>query len=71
MFNAQFAAERIGIQIVLARKQEGVKVGEVLTDQVLIWPQVEDCGRVVGFGELVEEAIREAVEVAEERECGG
>lgn len=71
VLRVQFEAEYLEVRVLLARKQEGVKVGEVLTDQVLIWPQVEDSGRVIGFGQLVEEAIREAVELAEEREAGG
>jgi hypothetical protein len=68
--HTELVPERIVVQIALARKREGVKVGEVLTDQVLLWPQVEASGRVVSFGALVEEAIKEAVEVAEEREVG-
>jgi hypothetical protein len=67
----EFEPERIAIQIALARKQAGVKVGEELTAQVILWPQVETSGRVISFGQLVEEAVQEAVEVAEAREAGG
>lgn len=67
----EFVPEVIQIQILIARKQENVKVGETLTDKVIIWPVVEDCGRVVSFGERVEAAIREAVELAEKREAEG
>jgi hypothetical protein len=67
----QFVVERIGIQLAVARRVNGVKLGEEVTEQEVLWPQVEDSGRVISFGTLVEEAIREAVELAEVREAGG
>jgi len=70
MSKTEFVPERIGIQIAIAKRINGVKLGEEVTEQQVIWPQVEESGRVIGFGALVEEAIREAVAVAEEREAG-
>lgn len=67
----EYVVERIGMQMAVARRVNGVKLGEEVTEQQIIWPQVAESGTLIDFGTLIEDAIREAVEQAEEREGGG
>jgi len=70
MPQVEFSPEAIAIKILLARMHAGVKVGQEITAEITLWPRVEENGEVVELLQVVREALREAVEVALEREAG-
>lgn len=71
MKQVTFVPECLKLQVLMAKMQAGIKIGEATTAEVILWPRVEEDGEVVELIDVVRQAIREAVEVAEEREAGG
>lgn len=67
----EFVPQCVSVTILFRKEKNGIPIGEEVTPQEIIWRVVEDSGRILGFGALLEDKIREKVEVAEEREIGG
>lgn len=62
---ATYEAERVVLQVVLAKKHGRVKLGETLTGAITLYP-VLDGNELLPLHEVVARAIAEAVMVAEE-----
>lgn len=60
---ARWEPERIKLTITCARKVGEVKTGEMTTNEITLFREVTEEGEPVSFGQVVEEALAEAVTV--------